>query len=97
MPAMLGRRPRMPDDIPAGRLAGHPQQELRPANGKGKGITVNTADQAYIGAIIGAVNAYATAMEAFTAAAATTAAGTLAASIATATSNWQASLHNEGE
>ena len=74
MPAMLGRRPRLPDGIPAGRLAGHPQRELRPANGQGKGITVNTADQAYMGAII----------------------GTLAASSATATSNWQASLHNEG-
>lgn len=58
---------------------------------------MNTADQAYIGAITGAVNAYATAMETFTLAAATTAAGALAASITAATNAWQASLHNEGE
>lgn len=58
---------------------------------------MNTADQAYIGAITNAVNAYATAMETFTLAAAATAAGALAASITTATNLWQESLHNEGE
>lgn len=58
---------------------------------------MNTADQACIGAITGALNAYATAMETFTLAAATTAAGVLAAPITAATNNWQAALHNEGE
>lgn len=92
-------------DVPAGQatagaarvLPGNTTILTGTPNGKGKGITVNTADQAYIGAITNAVNAYATAMETFTLAAAATAAGALAASITTATNLWQESLHNEGE
>lgn len=60
-------------------------------------MPMSTADQNYIQAIVNAVNAYATAMEAFTSGAATTAANAMAASLTAANTTWAASVNRQGE
>ncbi len=60
-------------------------------------MPLTTGDQQYISDIITAINAYATAMEAFTSGAATTAANALAASLTTATATHAATVNRQGE